>query len=190
MKQPEMPTSYYGKVNPQYEKNRRRFEVEADYPGPRTMQAACRWLEDNKDADKFFLMVEAFDPHEPFDFPESYLELYSDDYEGPRFDWPNYDKVSEPDEAIEHLQKRYAANLSMIDHWLGKLLDTMDAQDLWQDTMVIFTSDHGFLLGEHELTGKNFMHTYNEIAHLPLMVHVPGGQHRGNEYRRLRKILI
>jgi hypothetical protein len=75
---------------------------------------------------------------------------------------------------MEHLQKRYAANLSMIDHWLGKLLDVMDKNHLWDDTLLIMTTDHGFLLGEHDWTGKNVMHVYNEIAHLPLMIHLPG----------------
>ncbi|MCS7461570.1 sulfatase [Paenibacillus doosanensis] len=165
---------HYGRVEPQYEKNRAAFRREEDYPGPRTMSAACRWLEDNKEAESFFLMVEAFDPHEPFDCPQHYLAMYGDGYTGPRMEWPKYSRVSEPPEAIEHLRKRYAANLTMIDHWLGKLLDTMDQNGLWDDTLLIMTTDHGFLLGEHDWTGKNVMHVYNEIAHLPLMVHVPG----------------
>lgn len=169
-----IPETFYGRVQPQYEKNRTKFKREEDYPGPRTMQAACRWLEGNEDADSFFLMVEAFDPHEPFDCPQHYLDLYDDDYKGPRFDWPKYAQVGEPPEAMEHLRKRYAANLTMIDHWLGKLLDVMDKNNLWDDTLLIMTTDHGFLLGEHEWTGKNVMHTYNEIAHLPLMIHLPG----------------
>ncbi|WP_134698600.1 sulfatase [Ammoniphilus sp. YIM 78166] len=171
---PGLTETTYGQTRSQYELNRKTFLEEEQYPGPKTIQAACRWLEENQEADRFFLMVEAFDPHEPFDCPQHYLDLYEDDYSGPRFDWPTYGRVSEPPEAMEHVRKRYAANLSMIDHWLGKLLDTMDQQQLWEDTMVIFTTDHGFLLGEHEWTGKNFMHVYNEIAHLPLMIHVPG----------------
>lgn len=182
---PQMPPKLLGQTRPQYEKNRRAIVAETDYPGPQTMQAACRWLEDNRDADRFFLMVEAFDPHEPFDAPQRYLELYGDDYEGPRFNWPWYDKVMEPPEAIRHLRKRYAANLTMIDHWLGKLLDTMDRLELWDDTLVIFTTDHGLLLGEHELTGKNFMHVYNELAHLPLLIHVPGMRASGRRIAAL-----
>ncbi|WP_226527233.1 sulfatase [Metabacillus niabensis] len=170
---PIMP-EVLGRVLPQNEKNRSTIKNEKDYPGPKTMEAACKWLKDNKGADQFFLMVEAFDPHEPFDCPQHYLDLYGDEYEGPRFNWPGYKKVTEPQDAMDHLQKRYAANLTMIDHWLGKLLDEMDGQQLWDDTLVIFTTDHGFLLGEHEWTGKNFMHVYNEVAHLPLMVHLPG----------------
>ncbi|WP_042225404.1 sulfatase [Oceanobacillus manasiensis] len=174
IKSPDLPEEYLGRVQEQYEKNRSKFKEEADYPGPRTMEAACQWLKDNEGADDYFLMVEAFDPHEPFDCPTHYLDLYNDEYDGPRFEWPKYGKVTEQPEAMAHLQKRYDGNLTMIDHWLGKLLDEMDRQELWEDTMVIFTTDHGFLLGEHNWTGKNFMHAYNEVSHLPLMVHVPG----------------
>ncbi|MGI2295996.1 sulfatase [Paenibacillus sp. GXUN7292] len=169
-----MPQAYYGRVVPQYENNRSIIKNEEDYPGPKTMQAACQWLEDNEEAESFFLMVEAFDPHEPFDCPQHYLDLYQDDYDGPPFNWPKYGKAEEPPEALEHLRKRYAANLTMIDHWLGKLLKVMDEQRLWEDTLFILTTDHGFLLGEHDWTGKNIMHVYNELAHLPLMIHMPG----------------
>ncbi|WP_208588554.1 sulfatase [Gracilibacillus suaedae] len=171
--QADPPKEYIGRFLEQNEKNRSKLEEETTYPGPKTMQAACQWLQDNEKADNYFLMVEAFDPHEPFVTPDHYLDQYDDSYQGPRFDWPKYAKVNESEEAIDHIQKRYAATLTMIDHWLGKLLDEMDRQDIWDDTLVIFTTDHGLLLGEHNWTGKNIMHAYNEVAHLPLMIHVP-----------------
>ncbi|GAA0135096.1 sulfatase [Paenibacillus sp. YSY-4.3] len=174
--EPPRPEKYYGRTEDQYEHNRSRFEKEEDYPGPRTLSAACDWLERNKDEDNYFLWVEAFDPHEPFDCPQHYLEQYKDAYNGPRFDWPIYGDADVPEDALRHLNARYAANLTMIDHWFGKLLDTMDRLHLWEDTLFIFTTDHGFLLGEHELLGKNQMHVYNELAHIPLMIRPPGGQ--------------
>ncbi|MGG4044331.1 sulfatase [Paenibacillus favisporus] len=177
IREPEKPDTFYGRIEGQYELNRERFVSEEDFAGPRTMKAACEWLERNKDEDNYFLLVEAFDPHEPFDFPDHYLDLYKDTYEGPRFEWPYYGlkPADLPDEAIAHLNNRYSANLSMIDHWFGKLLDTMDRHQLWEDTLFIFTTDHGFLLGEHEMLGKNQMHVYNELAHIPLMIRPPGG---------------
>lgn len=177
--------AYYGRVDDQYEWNRQRFVREEDYPGPRTMSAACRWLADNRNADNYFLMVEAFDPHEPFDCPEHYLKMYGDDYDGPRFDWPLYGDADVPDAALTHVRKRYAATMTMIDHWLGKLLDTMDRHKLWEDTLLIFTTDHGFLLGEHRYLGKNQMHVYNELAHIPLMVRLPDGSRAGERIEAL-----
>ncbi|KRE58317.1 sulfatase [Paenibacillus sp. Soil750] len=176
---PDIPDAYYGRVRDQYERNRKKFVQEEDYPGPRTLKAACDWLESNQDEDQYFLMVEAFDPHEPFDCPQHYLDLYQDDYEGLLYNWPNYGAVDVPEEAVAHVRKRYAANLTMIDHWLGKLLDTMDRLNVWDDTLLVFTTDHGFLLGEHELMGKNQMHVFNELAHIPLMIHTPGSSNAG-----------
>lgn len=176
---PELPKEYYGQVRPQYELNRQRFKSEEDFTGPKTFKAACDWIDDNRKSDNWLLWVEAFDPHEPFDCPDEFLELYNDDYKGPRFDWSTYKAVTEPSDAIEHLKKRYAALLTMTDKWMGKLLDKMDEYSLWDDTLVIFTTDHGHFLGEHGFTGKNFMHAYNELANIPLLVHLPGSVRAG-----------
>ncbi len=170
---PAVPEPHYGKVSPQYELNRSKFHTDADYPTPRTFASAISWLDDNRDADNYFLMVEAFDPHEPFDATKEFRELYADEYDGPHFEWSSYKTVTETPEAIRHLRKLYCATVSMADKWLGKLLDKMDELDLWKDTLVIFTSDHGHLLGEHNFTGKNRTHSYNELANIPLMVYHP-----------------
>lgn len=187
--EPEKPEAYFGRVEGQYELNRQLFRREEDFSGPRTMAAACDWLEQNKNEDNYFLVVEAFDPHEPFDFPPHYLDRYGDDYDGPRFDWPAYGDANVPENALRHLQLRYAANLSMIDHWFGKLLDTMDRHQLWEDTLFIFTTDHGFLLGEHHMLGKNQMHVYNELAHIPLMIRPPGGVSGGKRISGLTQTI-
>lgn len=146
---PDRPSGTIGKYFPQYELNRSAFRREEDFPSPRTLKEAADWLEANKDEDRFLLWAEAFDPHEPFDLPKDRLSSIADAYDGPEFMWPEYGVVNVPDDALAHIRNRYAALLEMADYWLGKLLDVMDRHDLWKDTMVIFTSDHGFLLGEH-----------------------------------------
>ncbi len=62
----------------------------------------------------------------------------------------------------------------MCDHYFGRLLDYFDEHDLWSDTMLVLTTDHGFLLTEHDWWGKNRMPYYEEISHIPLMIHHPG----------------
>ncbi|MDD9268204.1 sulfatase [Paenibacillus sp. GCM10023248] len=179
------PASFYGQMRDQCNKNRTKLKQEQDYPGPRTMQAACDWLERNGKEESFFLTVEAFDPHEPFDCPAHYLAMYDDTYQGPSYTWPKYGTVDVPSEALAHVRRRYAATLTMIDAWLGKLLDTMERLEIEENTMVIFTTDHGFLLGEHEQTGKNVMHVYNELAHIPLMIRLPHCQYAGKRVHAL-----
>jgi hypothetical protein len=61
----------------------------------------------------------------------------------------------------------------MCDHLLGQLLDYFDEHDLWKDTALVVTSDHGFLLGEHDFWAKNRMNLYEEVAHIPLFLHDP-----------------
>jgi hypothetical protein len=51
--------------------------------------------------------------------------------------------------------------------------DTFDRLDLWEDTLLIVNTDHGFLLGEHEWWGKNIQPFYNEIVNLPLFIWDP-----------------
>ncbi len=182
---PQMPSEYYGKISVQYELNKRKFKQESDFPTPKTFETACDWVKDNKEADEFFLMVEAFDPHEPFDTPKEYLELYEDSYDGPHYNWSGYEEITHPHDATKHLQNSYKATLTMTDKWFGKFIDSLKENNLYEDTMIILTTDHGHLLGEHNLTGKNFCHAYNELAHIPLFVRMPNSKYAGEEINAL-----
>jgi arylsulfatase A-like enzyme len=175
---PEEP-EHLGKWRDQYALNQQAFQEAADYSTPKTFQGAIDWLQANEDEDNYFLWIEAFDPHEPFDCPQSYLDLYEDTWDGPLYNWSAYDKVDGESEATAHLRKRYAATLTMMDEWFGKLLDELERQGAFEDTLIILTTDHGHMLGEHDVTGKNNWHVWNEMARIPLIVHMPGGRHAG-----------
>lgn len=153
--------------------NRTYMPKEEDMPQVKTFSKGMEFIERNKNADNWFLQLECFDPHEPFFVPESYKALYDDDYTGVPCDWPGYGHAEFTDEKREHVRKTYAALLSMCDHYLGKVLDLMDENDLWKDTMLIVNTDHGFLLGEHDFWGKNIMPWYNETALIPLFIWDP-----------------
>jgi arylsulfatase A-like enzyme len=186
---PPAPCKHYGVVFPQYELNRTAFRKEEDYPTPKTFEAACKWLEKNKDEDNFFLQVEVFDPHEPFDTPQSYLDMYHDTYTGIRFDCSTYEKVTEPPEAIAHLQKKYGACMTMTDHWFGTFISKLQELGLYDDTLIIVTSDHGHLLGEHGFTGKNYMHGYNQLSNIPMMIRLPGTACNGKRFSNLSQAI-
>jgi arylsulfatase A-like enzyme len=104
---------------------------------------------------------------------QNYKALYAHHYDGPHFDWPPYRPVEETPEQVEHCRMEYAASLSMCDAWLGKVLDRMDEYDLWDDTMLIVNTDHGFLLGEHDWWAKCVQPFYGEVAHAPLFIWDP-----------------
>jgi hypothetical protein len=81
--------------------------------------------------------------------------------------------VTEDPATVEHLRCLNAALISFCDAQLGRILDAMDAHDLWDDTMLIVNTDHGFLLGEHDWWAKCIMPFYDEIARTPLFVWDP-----------------
>ncbi|MDP9371990.1 MAG: sulfatase [Chloroflexota bacterium] len=159
--------------------NRLAQREESEFSGPRCVRHAVQWLEDNRGSDGWFLQLELFDPHEPFYVVQEYLDLYGDDWDGPLYDWPSYGECKDDPRAIAHIRRCYAALLTMTDRWLGKLWDQMDALDLWRDTAVVLTTDHGTMLGEHQYWMKNAMPVYNEIARIPLIVHLPCARRAG-----------
>ena len=74
---------------------------------------------------------------------------------------------------IAHVRREYAALVSHCDYSLGRVLDAMDRHDLWDDTMLILTTDHGFLLGEHDWWAFVKPPFYDEVATKPLFIHDP-----------------
>ena len=157
----------------QHQLNREVIADEDQFPGPQCFERAFAFLDRNKDADDWMLHLECFDPHEPFHAPEKYKDAYRTDYTGPILDWPKYAPVDESPEEIAEIRANYAALVAMCDAYFGKLLDYFDTHDMWKDTCLILTTDHGFLLSEHDWWGKNLMPYYEEISHIPLIVHHP-----------------
>lgn len=169
---PEIPP-HLGRAWRQDIVNRRYINDESKQPQKLCFDLGFEFLEKNKNQDNWFLHLELFDPHEPFYTMQKYKDLYPHQYDGPQFDWPPYDKVTESHEAVQHCRYEYAALLSMCDHYLGKLIDYMDENYMWNDTMLILNTDHGFLLSEHDCWAKCVHPFYNEIAHIPLFIWDP-----------------
>lgn len=173
---PDIPENRIGRNNymtDRFFRNLPWMNGEKNHPAVLTFDTGLEFLDRNAEKDDWFLQIEAFDPHEPFCSTDKYRELYTHDYNGPEFDWPEYVRVSESPEQVGHLRYRYAALLSMCDAQLGRLIDLMDARDMWKDTLLIVCTDHGFLLGEHGWWAKNIPPYYNEVAHTPLYIWDP-----------------
>jgi arylsulfatase A-like enzyme len=179
VRSPEIP-EYRGKNRRAYWVNRQFMDSEndLDYPTPRCLERAANFLDNNHGEDSWHIHLEVFDPHEPFVCPKKYLDMYGDDWQGYHFDWPDYAPVTEGEEAVKHIRRRYAGTLTMADFWLGKFLDKMDEYNLWEDTALIFTTDHGHLLGEHGYWAKNYTFVYEELSHIPLCICAPEKEHK------------
>ncbi len=156
---------------------------EADRFVARTMTAACEWLEQNYRRENFFLYVDTFDPHEPWDAPQWYVDMYDPGYRGEVIDYPLYAYIDFLSEAeLKHCRALYAAEVTLVDRWAGRLFEKIEDLGLLNNTMVLFTTDHGFLHGEHGIMGKSliaerltYIPLYEEINHIPLIVFLPGG---------------
>jgi len=156
--------------------NRGHMATEATQSQTLTFDAGLEFIGKNAARDNWMVHIETFDPHEPFFTHDHYKALYPDHYDtydGPMFDWPWYGRTGNHPMEAEHLRFEYAALVSMCDAHLGRVLDAMDAHDLWSDTMLIVWTDHGFLLGEHDWWGKMSMPIYQEIGHTPFFIWDP-----------------
>jgi arylsulfatase A-like enzyme len=163
----------------------RNWRLEEDRFCARTARRAVEWLEENYQYDPFFLWVDFFDPHEPWDPPEYMVRKYDPDYNGPPMLHPNYGRADDYTPAeLRNLRAHYCAEAELVDRWVGRVLQKIDDLDLWRNSIVIFTTDHGISVGEHNRTGKSninsrddrFWPIYPEVAHIPLLVAAPGLQ--------------
>ena len=125
-------------------------------------------------------------PHAPMLPPAPYYNMYpaknmmppmsiNDDMENSPYQKANgrmgLPEYSDP-EKIKYMISNYYGLINEIDNWVGKILATLDKHELADNTLVIFTSDHGEMLGAHGLREKNIF--YEESAHIPLLMRLPG----------------
>ncbi len=177
---------------------RAAWRYESDRMAPRTFTTAIHWLEHHY-KDRFFLYIDTWDPHEPWDAPAHYTELYWPGYDG-ELVLPVYGNWHDvPGYTAEQLQKghaTYCGEITMVDTWLGFLLRSVENMGLTDKTAIIFTTDHGFYFGEHgglfgKMTTENspdgtlqpygdqgskwtYSPLFEELIHLPLLVRAPG----------------
>ncbi len=160
--------------------NRSYMQREEDMSQAVTFRQGLEFIETNHGEDNWFLTIEAYDPHEPFFASQRFKNMYNDpDYDGREFDWPPYSKVEQTEEEQKRCISNYKALVSMCDDSLGKVLDAMDRYGLWDDTMLIVNTDHGFVLTEHGWWGKNQIPFYNEVAHIPMCIWDPRCRKQG-----------
>lgn len=122
---------------------------------------AVRWLQ-SRGKKPFFLFLNYFDPHGPYTAPEGFAARFLP--EGTRF------QSRKPTTA--ELNALYDAEILYMDHYIGKLLEVLRTQGLYEDTWIIVTADHGELMGEHGKMGHGDFLTQQEI-HIPLFMKYP-----------------
>ncbi len=163
----------------QYYANTLGRQREEDCFSPRVFSKGMQLLEAAKaETDEtgqpFFLVVDNYDPHEPWDPPEEYTNLYSDGYNGPepvtsssgRSDWMT-------EAQRNRMEALYSGEVTLMDRWLGNFLEKMGELDLFEDTLLVLLSDHGHAFGEHGFAGKVPEALYPELTDIAFMVRHP-----------------
>ncbi|WP_047865996.1 sulfatase [Rubrobacter aplysinae] len=154
---------------------------EDGYFAPRVFSRAMDYLETAKDSDRpFYLMIDNFDPHEPWDTPARYSNMYGEPIEGyePIFPEPGRsDYLSERE--LERMRALYSGEVTMTDEWFGKLVDRMEDLGLMRDTLMIVLSDHGVGVGEHGYVSKVPEALWPEITDIVYYVRHPEGKGAG-----------
>ena len=171
----------------QYYANTRDFEEEEDFFSAKVFGSACDWLDRHAGKGKFFLHVETFDVHEPFHIPEPYESMYAQGATKNEFNiWPPYQVYCDLDAFMDQttpaelafLRSQFMGKVTMMDRWFGQLMDKLDELELWDDTMVILTTDHGHDMGERRAFGKQHPH-FDSHANIPMVIWHPGNPGNG-----------
>jgi arylsulfatase A-like enzyme len=168
---------------------RSTWRHESDRWVARTVTAAEEWLERHY-RETFFLLVDIWDPHEPWNAPDYYTRLYAPDYDGRETEtcYGNWRESGLTEEDVRLSHATYCGEVSMVDRWLGRLIEKIDMLGISEHTVVFFLSDHGYYFGEHDYLGKSVWDAglgtqgwsplYREIVQVPLIVQMPDADPR------------
>ena len=141
---------------------------------------AAQWISTIADDFPWHLFVSFVGPHDPFDPPREYAERFRDaampDAIAKSFDGkPQWILNRQKDfgtQELAQIRRQYCALIKLIDEQVGMLLDALEMRDMLDNTIIIFTSDHGEMLGDHGLFQKQV--PYEPSIHVPLIVTGPG----------------
>jgi choline-sulfatase len=153
------------------------------HPVAWTAQESIRFLKRRDPTRPFFLKTSFLRPHAPYDPPQYYFDLYNNKElpESVAGGWAGMHdfKTTDPDawhgrlgaENERRAKVGYYASINFIDHQIGVVRQHLSQQGLLNNTIIIFTSDHGDMMGDHHLWRKCY--PYEGSAHIPLLVCLP-----------------
>jgi len=191
------PKNYYTEEDKhifvQYLKNRAYWRSEEDHFIVQVVQAGVKWLKEQVERgrrDNLFLWLDCFDPHEPWDPPEEYYQLYApEDYSdlpiiqpfiGGR-DGGFVKHFTLPE--VRHIRAQYAGEVTLVDKWVGYFSDKIKELGLWENSLIMILSDHGEPLGEHGIIRKVRPWPYEELSRIVLIIKPPEDMNRKGRVR-------
>ena len=153
-----------------------------------TGERAVRFIENYDKQQPLFLKVSFARPHSPYDPPQRFLDLYdgktlpapaTGDWDSTYSSRYTHDPLKNPDAAYgdfgaeyaQESRKHYAANVSFIDEEIGRVIEALKEKGLYDNSVIIFVSDHGDMLGDHHHWRKTY--AYEGSSHVPFIVRYP-----------------
>ncbi|MBI2688139.1 MAG: arylsulfatase [Acidobacteria bacterium] len=156
------------------------------HPTHWTAQTAVNFLNGYNRPEPFFLKVSFARPHSPYDPPQRFMDKYKDadiphasvgkwaaryaPRSGPKDDIWHGDMGAEQ---IRSSRQGYYGSISFIDEQIGRILETLERRGWLEETLIVFTSDHGDMTGDHNLWRKSY--AYEASAHIPMAMRWPKG---------------
>ncbi|MFC2121818.1 arylsulfatase, partial [Bacteroidota bacterium] len=148
-----------------------------------TGQKAVEFIKDYEKEEPLLLKVSFSRPHSPYDPPQRFLDMYKNvDVPGPVVgewtdefkNYPNTKSAAFGDFGYEYARnsrKYYYANISFIDEQLGEILNALKKKGMYEDALIMFSSDHGDMLGDHHHWRKTY--AYQGSANIPFLMKWP-----------------
>lgn len=168
----------------QFLRNVHDWKTEEDTFPARVFRTAADWLHRNHDAEKFFLVVDSFDPHEPWNPPENYRSMYTDETNVTDVIWVAYGhKQAYSPKEVRRARANYAGEVTLVDRWFGHLYEAFLRSPFVDNTLFIMTTDHGHYIGDHRLFGKMGHPLLPEVLDTPILIRHPKGLKAGKSDR-------
>jgi arylsulfatase A-like enzyme len=170
--------------NKNYDSNMRQYlmntqdrKSEEDYFCAQSSSEAMKWLERNTHSKPFMLWIDMFDPHEPWDAPPRFKKMYRDEYPYERYLFGYGVKNADiREEDLLIIRDLYAAEVTFSDYCIGRLLKRVEELGLMDDTIIVFSTDHGTHLGERCCVQKTPGLLNACVTHIPLIIKHPDKQ--------------
>ena len=166
-----------------YLKQMQYWKTDEDRYVAKTIKASIKYLEQVDRNKAFFLFIDSFDPHEPWNPPSVIKQEpcpYDPDYKGKHQFLPIIGTVEGvfTEEELHHVRMLYAEDVTVCDKWLGVLLDKVRELGFEENTLFMMVSDHGEPMGNdehgHGIMRKCRPWPYEELAHAPMLLRAPG----------------
>ena len=151
---------------------------------------AVDFIKDNQGSQPLYLLIDCFDPHEPWEAPDDYLKIYiNKEYRGKTIIFPEYGSIEGKlyQDEIENIIANYSGLVTFMDKWFGYFIKELKRLDLLEDSLIVFMSDHGtnFADNPFKIMGKPSYSMFPGLMNIPMIIKFPTADRRGEKFDEL-----